>query len=166
MYNNNSYFRSGDLLKVNSKGLYYFLDRLGDTFRWKGENVATTEVAQVISKYPVVAEANVYGVKVPGHDGRAGMVALILYPNATLDFADFYKYLAKNLPKYSIPLFIRFVPSMDLTGSLKQTKVAFRNQGIDKVPEDQKPLYWVKNQTYVPFTDDDYARLSAGKHKL
>ncbi|KAG2224636.1 hypothetical protein INT45_007881, partial [Circinella minor] len=161
-----SYFRSGDLLKVNAKGLYYFLDRLGDTFRWKGENVATTEVAQVISKYPVVAEANVYGVKVPGHDGRAGMVALVLYPDAILDFADFYKYLAKNLPKYSIPLFIRFVPSMDLTGSLKQTKVTFRNEGIDKVPEDQKPLYWAKNQTYTLFTDDDYARLSARRHKL
>ncbi|KAI9260743.1 hypothetical protein BDA99DRAFT_513101 [Phascolomyces articulosus] len=160
------YFRSGDLLKMNSKGLFYFVDRLGDTFRWHGENVATTEVSQVIAKYPPVAEANVYGVKVPSHDGRAGMVALILHPNKTLDFDDFYKYLSKNLPRYAIPLFVRFVPSMDLTGSLKVQKVAFRNQGIDKIPEDEKPLYWVKNRTYVPFTDDDYARISTGKHKL
>ena len=104
---------------MNRDGMYYFLDRLGDTFRWHSENVATTEVSQVVSKYPAVAEANVFGVKVPNHVGRAGMVALILRPNTELDFVDFYDYLSKSLPKYAVPLFIRFVPSMDLTGTFK-----------------------------------------------
>ncbi|KAI8147282.1 hypothetical protein BJV82DRAFT_664529 [Fennellomyces sp. T-0311] len=161
-----SYFRSGDLLKMNSKGMYYFLDRLGDTFRWHAENVATTEVAQVVAKYPGVAEANVYGIKIPAHDGRAGMVALILKPDTNWDFADFYKHLAKSLPKYAVPLFIRFVPSMNLTGTMKQQKMVFRDQGIDKVPQDEQPIYWLQNKTYVPFTNEDYVRISAGKVKL
>ncbi|KAI8147281.1 hypothetical protein BJV82DRAFT_709823 [Fennellomyces sp. T-0311] len=160
------YFRSGDLLKMNSDGMYYFLDRLGDTFRWHAENVATTEVSQVVVKHPVVAEANVYGVKVPKHDGRAGMVALILKSGMTVDFADFYQHVADRLPKYAIPLFIRFVPSMGLTGTMKQQKVELREQGIDKVPEDQLPLYWLQNQTYVPFTAEDYARIVSGNVKL
>ncbi|KAI9482512.1 hypothetical protein BDB00DRAFT_933901 [Zychaea mexicana] len=160
------YFRTGDLLKMNSEGMYYFLDRLGDTFRWHSENVATTEVSQVIGKYPAVAETNVFGVKVPSHVGRAGMVALILRPNTTLDFADFYQYLSKHLPKYAVPLFIRFVPSMNITGTFKQQKVLFRDQGIDKVPDDQQPIYWLKGNTYVPFTAEDYAKVSTGKVKL
>ncbi|KAI9260744.1 hypothetical protein BDA99DRAFT_560803 [Phascolomyces articulosus] len=163
---NDRYFRSGDLIRMNSKGLFYFMDRLGDTFRWHAENVATTEVSQVVVKYPSIAEANVYGVKVPGHDGRAGMVALILHQDKALDFADFYQYLAKRLPKYAIPLFIRFVPSMNLTGTMKIQKMAFRDQGIDKVPENEQPIYWLKNKTYVPFTAEDYAQVAAGKHKL
>ncbi|KAI8147283.1 hypothetical protein BJV82DRAFT_648107 [Fennellomyces sp. T-0311] len=160
------YFRTGDLLKMNSDGMYFFLDRLGDTFRWHSENVATTEVSQAVAKYPAVAEANVYGVKVPGHVGRAGMVALILRPNTTIDFADFYKHLSKQLPKYAVPIFIRFVPSMNITGTFKQQKVAFRDQGIDAIPEDQKPVYWLQNGTYVPFTTEDYARIANGKVKL
>ena len=71
---------------MNSKGLFYFLDRLGDTFRWRAENVATTEVSQVVSKYPCIAEANIYGVKVPGHDGRAGMVALVFETGCPFGF--------------------------------------------------------------------------------
>ncbi len=73
-----SYFRSGDLLKLNEDGFYYFGDRVGDTFRWKSENVATTEVAQALGLYPAIAEANVYGVLVPHHDGRAGMAAIVV----------------------------------------------------------------------------------------
>ena len=128
--------------------------------------MATTEVSQAVSKYPCIAETNVYGVKVPGHDGRAGMVALILKPDAVLDFSDFYQYLAKRLPKYAIPLFIRFVPSMNLTGTMKVQKKAFQEQGIEKVPENERPIYWLQNKTYVPFTTQDYADIAAGKHKL
>ncbi|KAI9260766.1 hypothetical protein BDA99DRAFT_560827 [Phascolomyces articulosus] len=160
------YFRTGDLLKMNKDGMIYFLDRLGDTFRWHSENVATTEVSQVVARYPSVAETNVYGVKVPNHVGRAGMVSLILRPNTQLDFADFYQHLSKHLPKYAVPIFIRFVPSMNITGTFKQQKTTFRDQGIDKVPENEQPIYWLKDKTYVPFTVEDYDQIAAGKHKL
>ncbi|CAO3696170.1 hypothetical protein G6F70_006909 [Rhizopus microsporus] len=162
-----AYFRSGDLLKMDKDGFYYFGDRVGDTFRWKSENVATTEVAQVIGVYPGIAEANVYGVTVPNHDGRAGMAALVLKEGVSLDFKDLYQYLRQKLPKYAIPVFIRFVPSMDLTGTFKQQKVQFRNQGIDltQIPESE-PVYWLKEDTYVPFTLDDYAKIDVGKVKL
>lgn len=162
-----SYFRSGDLLKLNEDGFYYFGDRVGDTFRWKSENVATTEVAQALGLYPAIAEANVYGVLVPHHDGRAGMAAIVVKEGATVDFDDLYRYLRQKLPKYAIPVFIRFVPAMDLTGTFKQQKADFRNQGIDltKIPESD-PVYWLKKDTYVPFTLEDYAKIDVGKVKL
>ncbi|KAI9483146.1 MAG: hypothetical protein EXX96DRAFT_557032 [Benjaminiella poitrasii] len=162
-----AYFRSGDLLKLNSDGYYYFGDRVGDTFRWKSENVATTEVAQTLGIYPGIAEANVYGTLVPHHDGRAGMAAIVLRENTSIDFKDLYSYLRKKLPKYAIPLFIRFVPAMEITGTFKQQKVEFRNQGIDlsKIPETD-PVFWLKGDTYVPFTLEDYARVDVGKVKL
>merc|ERR1711998_125591 len=79
------YFRSGDLLRRDAKGYYYFVDRIGDTFRWKGENVSTMEVSEVLSAFPGIVDANVYGVAVPGKDGRACMVALTLEEGATVD---------------------------------------------------------------------------------
>ncbi|CEI89094.1 Putative Very-long-chain acyl-synthetase family protein [Rhizopus microsporus] len=152
---------------MDKDGFYYFGDRVGDTFRWKSENVATTEVAQAIGVYPGIAEANVYGVTVPNHDGRAGMAALVLKEGVSLDFKELYQYLRQKLPKYAIPVFIRFVPAMDLTGTFKQQKVQFRNQGIDltQIPESE-PVYWLKEDTYVPFTLDDYAKIDVGKVKL
>lgn len=152
---------------MDQDGFYYFGDRVGDTFRWKSENVATTEVAQVVGVYPGIAEANVYGTLVPHHDGRAGMAAIVLDKNTQqLDFQDFYQYLRRKLPRYAIPVFIRFVPAMELTGTFKQQKVEFRNQGIDldKIPGD--PIFWLKGDTYVPFAKEDYAQLEAGKVKL
>ncbi|KAI7886071.1 acetyl-CoA synthetase-like protein [Lichtheimia hyalospora FSU 10163] len=159
------YFRTGDLLKRNKEGMYYFVDRLGDTFRWKSENVATTEVTQAICKYPAIAEANVFGVTVPHMSGRAGMAALILRQGVQLDFDDFYNHLSSQLPKYAIPVFLRFVPSMNMTGNFKQQKVAFRNEGIDKIPEDQA-VYWLQNGKYVPFTKRDLARVQEGNVKF
>ncbi|KAI7903994.1 uncharacterized protein BX663DRAFT_506016 [Cokeromyces recurvatus] len=161
------YFRSGDLLKLDPDGYYYFGDRVGDTFRWKSENVATTEVAQTLGIYPDIQEANVYGALIPHHDGRAGMAALVLKEGATLDFKNLYQYLRKRLPRYAIPLFIRFIPAMEITGTFKQQKVEFRNQGIDltKIPETDS-VFWLKGGTYVPFTLEDYAQLDVGKVKL
>ncbi|KAI8081974.1 uncharacterized protein B0P05DRAFT_538856 [Gilbertella persicaria] len=161
------YFRSGDLLRLDRDGYYYFGDRIGDTFRWKSENVATTEVAQALGSYSGIHEANVYGVLVPNHDGRAGMAAIVLKEGTTIDFGDLYQYLRKKLPKYAIPLFLRFVPAMEITGTFKQQKVEFRNQGIDlsKIPESE-PVYWLKGEVYVPFTIEDYAKVDVGKVKL
>merc|ERR1712113_762305 len=83
------YFRSGDLLRKDEKGYFYFVDRIGDTFRWKGENVSTMEVSEVLSSFPGVVDANVYGAEVPGKDGRACMVALTLEPGTELNAEQF-----------------------------------------------------------------------------
>ncbi|KAI8883376.1 acetyl-CoA synthetase-like protein [Backusella circina FSU 941] len=162
-----SYFRSGDLLKMDADGFYYFGDRIGDTFRWKSENVATTEVAEAFGHYPGIQEANIYGASVPNHDGRAGMAAIVLDEGFQLDFKDLAGFLRTRLPRYAIPLFLRFVPNMNMTGTFKQQKVAFRNQGIDleKIPEGEQ-IFWLQDDTYVPFTTDDYAKIFNGKVKL
>ncbi len=99
-----AWFRTGDLLKKDKDGNYYFVDRAGDTFRWKGENVSTSEVAQVLSAFPGVKEANVYGVRVPGADGRAGMAALVV--EETIDLNGLHKHLERELPAYARPLFL------------------------------------------------------------
>ncbi|KAI8887112.1 acetyl-CoA synthetase-like protein [Backusella circina FSU 941] len=158
---------SGDLLKVDSDGFYYFGDRIGDTFRWKSENVATTEIAEVFGDYSGIQEANIYGVLVPNHDGRAGMAAIVLNEGFELDFKHLVEYLRAKLPKYAVPVFLRFVGSMNMTGTFKQQKVEFRNQGIDlsKLPEGEK-IFWLKGDTYVSFTTDDYAKIFNGKVKL
>ena len=155
------------MLKLDSDGFYYFGDRVGDTFRWKSENVATTEVAHALGVFPGVGEANIYGALVPNHDGRAGMAAIVLKEGHSINFAELYQYLRKKLPKYAIPVFIRFVPSMEMTGTFKQQKVEFRNQGIDltKIPETD-PVYWLQGDTYVPFTLEDFAKVDVGKVKL
>jgi acyl-CoA synthetase (AMP-forming)/AMP-acid ligase II len=154
-------------LKQNKDGFFYFCDRVGDTFRWKSENVATTEVAQALGVYPGITEANVYGTLVPEHDGRAGMAALVLEEGTTLDFNHLCEYLRQKLPKYAVPLFIRFTPSLNITGTFKQQKVELRNQGIDlsKIPETDA-VFWLKGDTYVPFTVEDYAHFESGKVKL
>ncbi|KAG0191857.1 hypothetical protein DFQ28_010796 [Apophysomyces sp. BC1034] len=161
------YFRSGDILTMDSDGFFYFGDRVGDTFRWKAENVATTEVAAVIGAFPGIEEVIVYGTLAPLHDGRAGMAAITLRPNTTLDFKKLYHYLTQKLPRYAIPLFIRIVDRIEVTVTFKHVKSLYRNQGIDltKTPSDQT-VYWVRGDTYVPFTPKDYDQIQSGKIKL
>lgn len=93
------------------------------------------------------------------------MAALILRQGMQLDFDDFYNHLSSQLPKYAMPVFLRFVPSMNMTGNFKQQKVAFRNEGIDKIPEDQA-VYWLQDGRYIPFTKQDLARVQEGDVKL
>ncbi len=125
-----AYFRTGDLLRRDRDGYYYFVDRVGDTFRWKGENVATQEVAEILNGAPGVSETNVYGVQIPGNDGRAGMAAVVLAPGAEFDPVAFYAH-AEQLPAYARPLFVRLMPAMDVTGTLKQRKADLQRQGYD-----------------------------------
>ncbi|KAI9269276.1 hypothetical protein BDA99DRAFT_504049 [Phascolomyces articulosus] len=162
-----AYFRSGDLLHMDQDGFFFFGDRVGDTFRWKSENVATTEVANALGLYPVFAEVNVYGTLVPHHDGRAGMAAVVIKEGETLDFKDLFNYLRRKLPRYAIPVFIRFVPAMEMTGTFKVTKKLFQEQGIDmkKVPETD-PIYWLQGDNYVRYTPEDAARVDAGEVRL
>ncbi|PWN48564.1 putative FAT1-long-chain fatty acid transporter [Violaceomyces palustris] len=161
-----AWFRSGDLLSKDSDGFFYFGDRLGDTFRWRSENVSTAEVSAALGK--VVGEANVYGVLVPGHDGRAGCAAIPKDFAEKLDMKLLATVARKSLPKYAVPLFLRIVPVMEKTGTVKQLKVAFRNQGIYHEKCQGDSLFWLPpgSDSYKPFTPADLASIEAGRVKL
>lgn len=111
------WFRSGDLMQRDAAGFYYFVDRMGDTFRWKGENVSTSEVAAAVRSCPGVVDAAVYGVRVPGHEGRAGMAALVT--DASFDLDALHRHVTARLPGYAQPIFVRLCHSLDVTGTFK-----------------------------------------------
>jgi fatty-acyl-CoA synthase len=160
-----SWFRTGDLMRRADKGYFYFVDRIGDTFRWKGENVATSEVSEVLSVIPGIQEANVYGVSVPGTDGRAGMAALVT--TSLFDLAGLSASLKANLPAYSRPVFLRLLPEIETTGTFKQRKVDLVKEGFDPATV-KDPLYWFDpaTTTYKPLTSDAYRTIIAGNIKL
>ena len=133
-----AWFRSGDLMRKDSRGFFYFVDRIGDTFRWKGENVSTTKVAEAIAGCPGVTEAVVYGVAVPGADGRAGMAAIVA--SSDFDVAALRRHLAASLPEYARPLFLRLRGAIDVTATFKHKKQELAAQGFDPHATDD-PLY-------------------------
>jgi fatty-acyl-CoA synthase len=162
-----AWFRTGDLLRRDAEGYYYFVDRIGDTFRWKGENVATQEVADVLNGAPGVTEANVYGVAVPEEDGRAGMAAVVLADCAVFDGGAFWAHAERHLPAYARPAFVRIVPEMDVTGTLKQRKHALAAEGWD--PAGITDPLFVRDdaaRTYVPLTPARVAELRGGRRRL
>lgn len=161
-----AYFRSGDILRRDRDGYYYFVDRVGDTFRWKGENVATQEVAEILNSAPGVSETNVYGVAVPDADGRAGMAAVVLAPGVRFDAPAFYAH-AQRLPTYARPLFVRIVSTMDVTGTLKQRKAELQHEGYDPEHLDD-PLYFRddRERTYVRLTRELLEQIRSGARKL
>src|SRR5205085_4927601 len=124
-----AWFRTGDLMRRDSDGYYYFVDRVGDTFRWKGENVSTWEVAEAITAFPGVVEANVYGVSVPGYEGRAGMAAVVA--DRPIDLADLRAFLAARLPDYGRPLFLRQLGQIEVTTTFQHKKVDLVREGFD-----------------------------------
>jgi len=163
-----AYFRTGDIVRQDSEGRLYFCDRIGDTFRWKSENVSTNEVSELMGHHPAITEANVYGVEVHHHDGRAGCAAVTLNREATPQvMSDLAAHVTEGLPKYAVPIFIRVTPEMPSTGNMKQQKVTLKNQGVDpeKVERSDK-MYWLKGGHYEPFTQRDWEKLKAGKVKL
>ncbi len=159
------WFRTGDLLKRDELGYFYFVDRIGDTFRWKGENVATSEVAEALSVFPGVKEANVYGVKIGDLDGRAGMASLVTGPE--FDLSKLPAYLETQLPAYARPLFIRLSPEIEITGTFKHRKVELVKEGFDPatIPD---PLYWMNPETkaYEPLDGVTYGKLQSGAIKI
>jgi len=126
-----AWYRTGDLMRKDEKGYFYFVDRVGDTFRWKGENVATSEVSEAICAFPGIKEASVYGVAVPGADGRACMAMLIA--NDELDLDAFRTHLTNRLPDYAHPLFLRIRNEIEVTATFKYPKHVFVRQGYDPV---------------------------------
>ncbi|KAG9234700.1 hypothetical protein BJ875DRAFT_400538 [Amylocarpus encephaloides] len=167
------WYRTGDALRRTSDGRWFFLDRLGDTFRWKGENVSTAEVSEVLGHFPGVVEANVYGVQLPNHDGRAGCAALYIDPKdrSIFDFAGLLKHSRTELPKYAVPLFLRIVGEMTPIHNNKQNKVPLREEGVnyEKVKGEDR-LLWVDEKgsgsTYVDFSRENWESLKLGKARL
>ncbi|MBU6471230.1 MAG: long-chain-acyl-CoA synthetase [Alphaproteobacteria bacterium] len=159
------WFRTGDLMKRDEHGYFYFVDRIGDTFRWKGENVSTNEVAEAFGVIDGIQEANIYGVTVPGMDGRAGMAALVTAPG--FDVAGLATKLAGNLPAYARPVFIRLRPAMEITGTFKLRKVDLVKEGFDPNTIDD-PLYFFDSaaEYYVPLTAARYADILLGRIRL
>ncbi|AQA18408.1 hypothetical protein BST95_09340 [Halioglobus japonicus] len=165
-----AWFNTGDLLKRVDVGFamglphYQFVDRVGDTFRWKGENVSTNEVGEILNAHSEVHFCNVYGVAVPGTDGRAGMAALMLEENAgELDLESFSTLVQEQLPAYARPLFLRILPSMETTGTFKMLKGELRDQGFDPVKVGGA-VYVLKtgSRRYEPLDDTFLAELQAG----
>lgn len=124
-----AWMRSGDLMRKDARGFFYFVDRVGDTFRWKGENVATAEVAQAVANYPGVLDVSVYGVEIPGRDGRAGMAAIVAGDGFALD--GLYAHVAAQLPAYARPLFLRLSRSLEMTETFKHRKRELAAEGFD-----------------------------------
>jgi acyl-CoA synthetase (AMP-forming)/AMP-acid ligase II len=154
------YFDSGDLLDVHEGGWLSFADRIGDTYRWKGENVSTNEVAEALNPCPGVLEANVYGVEVPGSDGRAGMAALRISSAFSLD--DFTALVRRDLPIFQRPYFLRLQEDMRITGTFKHQKVEYRREAFDpsKVSD---PLYFLDGNKYTPVDAALYEAIRSGE---
>jgi fatty-acyl-CoA synthase len=158
------WFRTGDLMTRDREGYYYFVDRVGDTFRWKGENVSTTEVAEHLMSAPGVKEAIVYGVKVGDLEGRAGMAALVV--DHDFDLAAFAKHVAATLPPYAQPQFLRLTPHIEITGTFKPRKTDLVADGFDPA-RIATPLYVRdRQQGYIALTPALHAQILAGQARL
>jgi fatty-acyl-CoA synthase len=155
-----AWYRSGDLLRQDAEGYFYFIDRIGDTYRWKSENVSTQEVAEALGGFPGLEVANVYGVRVPGAEGRAGMAALVFASAVAFDAAAFFEFSSERLPPYAVPLFVRIPALADLTATFKLRKFDLQREGYDPALVGD-PLYLRDEQlrAYVPLTAESLARV-------
>jgi fatty-acyl-CoA synthase len=124
-----AWYHTGDLMRRDARGYYYFVDRVGDTYRWKGENVSTTEVLAALCGCTGVLEGVVFGVAVPGADGRAGMAAVVVGPG--FDLATLHRELRARLPDYARPVFVRILPALAATGTFKPVKRELLREGFD-----------------------------------
>ncbi|KAB5585016.1 hypothetical protein GE09DRAFT_1048225 [Coniochaeta sp. 2T2.1] len=172
-----AWFRTGDVVRWDSEGRMYFSDRIGDTFRWKSENVSTAEVAHILGLHPAVHEANVYGVQLPHHEGRAGCAAVVLDPGVVgTDVAEpspqalrsLAEHVTKELPRYALPLFLRVMRDTGgtTTGTNKQQKHSLREEGVDPGKTGKDAVFWLRGGTYVRFGRRDWEGLRGGRVKL
>lgn len=159
-----AWFRTGDLMRRDKAGYYYFVDRVGDTFRWRSENVSTNEVAEAIGRFPGVQQANVYGVEVPGYPGRAGMAALVVAPD--FDLAGLRAHIHGALPAFARPVFIRLQQETDTTGTFKFRKVDLVKQGYD--PKTVKDPLWFDDEEkgYIALKPALFTAINDGTKRL
>ena len=171
-----AYFRSGDVIVKDTEHRMWFSDRIGDTFRWKSENVSTAQVGEVLGHHSKVQEANVYGVSLPGHEGRAGCAAVMLEPSALEANGEIKPevcealatWCTNSLPRYAVPIFIRVVRELVVTGTNKQQKPKLRMEGVQPGKIGGDKVYWLKpgSARYELFGEAQWRELSAGKAKL
>lgn len=161
------YFNTGDFLKLHEDRWVSFVERSGDTFRWKGENVSTSEVESIITSFPNVKSSVVYGVEVPYSNGRAGMAAIALKDSRNFNFKEFSDFLNSSLPRYAIPVFVRIRQNLEVTGTFKLRKVTLKEEGynLNKFPD---PLYiWDSNSKYLEkLTLEIYKDINSGDLRL
>jgi fatty-acyl-CoA synthase len=149
-----SWFRTGDLMRCDAEGYYYFVDRIGDTFRFKGENISTSEVAEYCAGAPGVDEAIVYGVAVPHLDGKAGMVSLLVQDE--FDLVKFLDHIKSRLPAYSLPRFIRLLNHIETTGTFKYKKTDLVREGFN--------IEQISDEIFVLLNEDSYIKLTPELH--
>jgi fatty-acyl-CoA synthase len=160
-----AWIRTGDLMRKDEQGYFYFVDRIGDTFRWKGENVATSEVAEAISAFPGIKHANVYGVTIPATEGRAGMATLVTEDE--LDLALFRQHLMSRLPPYARPLFLRIRKDMDLTGTFKYSKTELVRLGFDPVANNDAVYFDdLESGVFTRLDQELYDRIQMGRVRI
>ncbi len=160
-----AWYRTGDLMRRDESGYFYFVDRIGDTFRWKGENVATSEVAEAICTFPGIQQASVYGVDVPGSDGRAGMAMLVT--SGEVELAAFRTHLIDRLPDYAVPLFLRMRREIEVTPTFKPMKNIFQRQGYDPVAtSDVIYFHDNKSRAFVRLDKELYDRIQLRQVRL
>ena len=165
-----AYFNTGDLLRTVPVGFslgyphYQFVDRVGDTFRWRSENVSTNEVAEILNGFEQIDISNVYGVSVPATEGRAGMATVVLTnPNDALDLEQLSEYVVANLPHYGRPVFVRVQSEAAVTGTMKLVKTGLREEGYD-LSQITDPVYVMKPRTdhYVPLDEAFLGEIQEG----
>ncbi len=160
-----AWFRTGDLMKLDAAGFFHFVDRVGDTFRWKGENVATSEVNEAVMDSPGVVDATTYGVTVPGADGRAGMAAIVV--DEGFDLAQLADHLSRQLPVYAHPVVIRLCGALETTETFKQQKQQLAREGFDPLLVTD-PLFFrdPESGAYRELAAANYARILDGSIRL
>lgn len=162
-----AYFITGDLLQLHDDQWLSFSDRFGDTFRWKGENVSTQEVENILNSHESVLMSAVYGIEIPNHEGKAGMAAILFDPTFGFNPDEISRFVIQALPKYSIPIFIRIRDHLEVTGSNKIRKSNLRKEGYN-INEIKEPLYiWdFSERIYTQFDTSKHQAIIKGKSEF
>jgi len=159
-----TWYRSGDLLSCDRRGYYYFVDRIGDSYRWKGENVSAAEVWAVLAQCRGVIDGAVYGIQIPDHDGQAGMAALVVTPG--FDWRGFRRELEQRLPPYARPVFVRLIATVSATGTFRARSGELKREGIDESVSDPLYVFDGASQSYQPLDAARRAAIASGELRL
>lgn len=167
MKKGDAWFNTGDMMRDLGFKHAQFVDRLGDTFRWKGENVSTTEVEFILDGIPQISETVAYGVEIPNTNGRAGMASIRLDCETNeFDFKNLYAELRKELPAYAVPIFLRISDGMEVTGTFKHKKAPLKDAGFDLNKQDNPVYVWLPgSDTYVPLSQGLQEQIENGEYR-